>query len=240
MTPRFSVKSKDETLADFVRTNMQPYVKTSTKHFGLYDVEGDAWVALRDMVKEGSLKAHHSVFGRWGKRSVFRTWFDRDGGRYLCGAVITRRADIVRPDVVWEDWAMRCNVAALIGKDEKVDLVDQTIANGYLEKAHSGFVHTMAFLLTALLDRPVEFKQSRGMRTNRERLHNTPAVVTISLSEPIIRTDHGATLGGGWKMPEHDVRGHERRLKSGKTVWVSGHKRGDPNVERRTTYRIVP
>lgn len=40
-------------------------------------------------------------------------------------------------------------------------------------------------------------------------------------------------LGGHHATPvEHDVRGHERHLTSGKVTWVSSHKRGDPGKGR--------
>ena len=51
---------------------------------------------------------------------------------------------------------------------------------------------------------------------------------TLKLNVPDVATDTpGHSTGGGWTVAWHRVRGHLRRLKSGKVVKVRPHTKGD-------------
>lgn len=234
MVPKFRAASKDETLGQFVSHHMQTMSRRSLKLSSHYDVSEN----IRDEFDEG--EAHPSVLERWGKHSVFRMWEEANGFRYLCGAVVAKRGELTKPAIeVFGGWEMDTYVSVMIDESERVDLASD--ASRYKMNETREFVTTTFMLvMQGILDRPERFVLARGIRTPRERMLNTPAVVTISLSQPVTRTIGASGLGGGWKMPEHDVRGHERHYKSGKVVWIDGHKRGDKNVQRKTTYRVIP
>lgn len=64
---------------------------------------------------------------------------------------------------------------------------------------------------------------------------------TVRLSEVGKRYINENSGHSGVKMPEHEVRGHWRRLRSGHTVFVRAHKRGDPSIPYRATpVRVLP
>jgi hypothetical protein len=151
------------------------------------------------------------------------------------GVVIGHRNEMYGNLMVYREWGIHATIMLPVESAPRSTLIREDIP---LIENTACLVGLN--LMGRILDRPTEYQLSRGIRSNYERMHNLPAVVTISLSQPVVHTISGPTLGGGWKNPEHDVRGHERHYKSGKVVWVAGHKRGDPNVQRRTIYRVIP
>lgn len=235
--PHFTIKARDETLADFAAIEIKTNTFRPLRIFSLYDIDETVWGEMPD-----EIEVNESVIEAWGKRSLFRSWMTMgNGARYLCCATIAKRSDMKKPDVVYQGWALRRSAAAFIDQGKPEATVNEVINEGAdgLRAAAATFETDVMWLMRQMLDRPIEYRLSKGDRTPRERILNIPAVVTISLSKPILRT-LGNGHGGGWRMPEHDCRGHERHYKSGKVVWINGHKRGDPNVVRRTTYRVIP
>lgn len=218
---------------------------------------------------------------RWAKTSFFRIWVGwvratpgltddyvvlepkGDIKQYLCGVAIGRVNEMIRTSAEYRGWGIHAFGMRQAHPDEA-------------EKWDSGktkdikFASTIAatavgLLVGRLMDRPHEFRLSKGIRTNRERVLNYPTVVTISLSAPIVQTIGNGNGGGGWHMPEHDVVGHWQCIERGKAMagchhspvlrdgdfaicerchrlikYIPEHKRGDPTVQRKTTYRVIP
>lgn len=104
----------------------------------------------------------------------------------------------------------------------------------------------------ALRNRPRELVVRKAPPNGvRQRLsaHDHERVITISLSAPVkeyvdpwsaIRGGSREGSGKGSKKCEYEVQPFTRRLRDGRVINVRGHKRGDPNIPRKTTYRIVP
>lgn len=65
--------------------------------------------------------------------------------------------------------------------------------------------------------------------------------LTIDWKAPTLRYTQAAHNATGTRGPvcEHDVKPFKRKLRDGRVVDVKGHKRGDPNVPRKTVVRIV-
>lgn len=214
---------------------------------------------------------------RWGKTSFFRIWVgwvdsettnnDSTGMRqYLCGVAIGRVNDLRRTTFEYRGWGLHAQAMRKVDEKERIGLVHAELENTrHIKVAATIGAAAIGNLLGALLDRPHEYRLSKGARTPRERMLNEPSVVTISLSKPIIHTVGKQGGGGGWQMPIHDVSGHwmcaergkarpgcrhDPRLRDGDhaicgncgnlIVWVPEHQRGDPNIQRRTTYRVIP
>jgi hypothetical protein len=77
---------------------------------------------------------------------------------------------------------------------------------------------------------PISKKQRRKTKRDGSRPKSTGVRFwTLKLNVPNTPSDvaGGAAGGGGWTMAWHRVRGHLRRLKSGKVVKVRPHARGD-------------
>jgi len=241
MEPHFRTKRKNESLHDFARSILSRCSYRKVNAFSLFDISYDAYMTIMDDIQEFDT-AELSVLVDWGKNSVFRMHTtpnpeNADTAWYEMGVVVGERSRMVRTSETFRDWGLYTNAGRHIPENSSIDLINYDTEDLKMAAQSAGIVALRT--MRGILDRPTEYRLSHGARTSRERVLNRPAVVTISLSKPVIRA---APSGhhSGVKMPEHDVRGHERRLKSGRIVWVTGHKRGDPNVERRTTYRIVP
>lgn len=241
MEPHFRMRRKDESLHDFARGILRRCSHRKVGAFQLFDVSYEAYRATMDDLEEYET-SEAAVLEDWGKNSVFRMRTtpnpgDADVEWYEMGVVVGERSHMIRTSETYRSWGLYTNSGRHIPEKSKVDLINYDTEDLKLAAASAGI--TVVRLMRAILDRPTEYRLSHGARTQREKMLNRPTVVTISLSKPVI---HSAPSGNhsGIKMPEHDVRGHERKLKSGKIVWVSGHKRGDPSIERRTTYRVVP
>jgi len=244
-------------MRDFAAGLIKRCTHKKVNHFTLYDVDNEttnevlrplyveisSYVSHNDAVRALSYVNHSlSVLEDWSKASAFRLWvgFYPDGvtpETFQCCVVVGRRGDMDRSTFEWKGWAIHGQAARLIRTEELVNVAAANTED--LKYAADIAVIACCRIMRNLLDRPVEYVLSRGNRTPRERMLNIPAVVTISMSSPI-KQSVGHGNGGGWKMPEHDVRPHERRLRSGKVVWVKAHKRGDPHIQRRTTYRVIP
>lgn len=64
--------------------------------------------------------------------------------------------------------------------------------------------------------------------------------ITVKWETPTIEYIHrGDATGTRGPVCEHDVRGFWRKLASGKRVWVSPHKRGNPDIPRKSALRFV-
>lgn len=247
--PHFRVASAGDTVSTFAKAILKRCCNHKVNRFQLFDISDDLAAAMLEEIRvdyatvtiDDVAKELLPIMEEWGKYSVFRMTNaprDPNSSWYEMGVVVAKRNALYRGVDFYRDWGLYANGGRHIPHDAAVDL----------EKVDTSDIKNMATLgsivalkvMRGILDRPTEFVQSRGIRTPRERLLDLPAVVTISLSEPVRRAIGASGLGGGWKMPEHDVRGHTRTYKSGKVIWIDGHKRGDKNIKRKTTYRVIP
>jgi len=259
MVPTFRTKKRDETIADFAKEILHESSYKKLNNYQLFDVSENAIRTFATPVykmviaaasgadPEPMLAKLEKDIGNivdWAKASVFRFWLRDENSsseeQFLVGVVIDRRRNMARSTFTKGEWTVYARASQLIDAGSDINLVESALQDNHLNDIATIGANAACGLIHAMMNRPHEYTLARGLRSNRERMLNIPAVVTISLSKPIIHTAPNLTPGGGWHMPEHDVRGHERRLRSGKVVWVSGHKRGDPSVQRKTTYRVIP
>lgn len=223
----------DENPSEYAVKRIKDISRASASSFSLYMISESLDPPEFDDLDE-------SVLSDWGRRSAFLMNFASRDKEYLCVSVAMPRATAkVSTPVVHREWGLAVSILQKVRKDDQISLVPDPNMAEEMDAIGNHYAGTTLWLMRSMLERPTEYRLSRGVRTARERLHNIPAMVTISLSKPVIRC---APSGhhSGVKMPEHDVRGHDRHYKSGKVVWIEGHKRGDPSVQRKTIYRVVP
>lgn len=242
--PHFRTRRQDETLHDFGQAILKRCSSRRVNAFQLFELDPSLLVDERLvelMQTPQDVQRFLPTLEDWGKNSIFR-FRSADNPKpdqpwYEVGIVVSERNRMFRSAETYRDWAIYSNAGRHVAEQSRVDLLNYDTSD--IKTAADAGIWLALTVMRGILDRPTEYRLAHGARTARERISNMPAVVTISLSKPIVQT-LGAGMGGGWKMPEHDVRGHERRYKSGKVVWVEGHKRGDKNVIRKTTYKVVP
>ena len=81
--------------------------------------------------------------------------------------------------------------------------------------------------------------QQRALRRHGQISSDSPRIINVAWDAPtpkVIYEQHirEAAEREAARRCLHEVHGHPRHLRSGKTVWVRGHQRGDPNIERKT------
>lgn len=255
--PQFLVHKNDQSLVDFAKTMLKQCSFRKVGQYQLFDVTTDVVEDISEILipeldtREGAIGVmtnNMPVLVEWGKASVFRLNVVIEGdpeqgqmaGNYEAFVVVDRKGNLFGHTLDYRDWTIDVECYKRIEHDEKVDLTKPMMASEDIKYVRSLSGMIVLKLMRAILDRSTEYRMSRGVRTHRERITNVPSVVTISLSKPLIVTVPGDTRGGGWKLPEHQVRGHWRTCRNSNTIWIDGHKRGDPNVKRKTVYRVVP
>lgn len=113
---------------------------------------------------------------------------------------------------------------------------------GYLNEiigsVRMGFA-ALAYINTLRVTQPSGYTTARPCPTSVVNGKTTPKMdfhVVKLHREPtiVLEQGDGSTNGHGHSTPkrEHDVRGHQRKYKSGKVVWVREHKRGDASLGR--------
>lgn len=247
--PHFRVSKSTDTITDFAKAILKRCSNHKVNRFQLFDISDDLAAAMLEEIRTDYAETTIDdvaaellpVMVDWGKYSIFRmTNAPRDyqSSWYELGVVVAKRNALYRGVDFYRDWGLYANGGRHIPHDYAIDLA-ATDTSDIKNMATLGSIVALK-TMRGLLDRPHEYRQSHGTRTPRERMLDIPAVITLSLSRPITHVVGASGLGGGWKMPEHSVMGHERHYKSGKVIWIEGHKRGDPNVARKTTYRVIP
>jgi hypothetical protein len=188
---------------------------------------------------------------KWARHSVFWAQISLPSGEtwrhYMFLGVVAKNEDLYpqykKTQALTGGWVTRSTIYRFYADDEKLDLT--AAAGEYIPDLDRKQIIEWGLTMIAnvtdgLLNRAVEYVKARGTRTARDRIHHIPALIIVSLSRPKRITEKNQVQGhSGIKMPEHDVMGHWRHLKNNKVVWVSAHKRGDPNVLRRTITRVV-
>jgi hypothetical protein len=84
--------------------------------------------------------------------------------------------------------------------------------------------------------------QERIIRRTGQLSASEPRIIRIAWDAPTPRYTYDRKQreeAERRKVCQHEVHGFLRHLRSGKTVWVRGHMRGDPNVERKTIYQFT-
>lgn len=256
-THTFMIHKDDQSMADFAKGMLKQCSFRKAGQYQLFDVTTDVVEDISsDLISEfrafeGDISAISNgmpVLVDWGKASLFRLNIVIEGnrgqglvaGNYETCVTVDRKGNLFGYTLDYRDWTISVGCYKRIEHDERVDLTKPMMDSMGVDYVRSFSGLVVLRLMRAILDRPTEYRMSRGVRTHRERMTNVPSVVTISLSKPLIATIPGDTRGGGWKLPEHQVRGHWRTCRNGNTIWIDGHKRGDPNVKRKTVYRVVP
>jgi hypothetical protein len=115
--------------------------------------------------------------------------------------------------------------------------------------AATGLLVDLVCVRTLFRDRFVE-KLTKHQERNLRRygmVSDKKRIITVAWDAPTptyvealdrLTAPQASTIARG-AVCQHEVRGHPRKLRSGTITWVSAHRRGDPNVERKTTTRIV-
>lgn len=86
--------------------------------------------------------------------------------------------------------------------------------------------------------------QQRILRRTGSLPVTEPRIISIAWDAPTPRyvPGTGATAQeehSDRKVCWHEVHGHPRHLRSGRTVWVRAHSRGSKDIERKTTYNFT-
>ena len=228
---RISSVKKGTSVKEFAKMIRGRTTTKSFKRFSFYELD-------EEVVMTETIDVNDSVLRDWGKHSIFVSQFELNGATHTVVSYVMRRSSDIsgyNPSASSGPWVIQTRTFRLVNDENQINLDDDQSDEVVREFFTTSVLHTMR----ALIDRPTEFKLSRGRKGHYERMKDEPSVITVSLSSPITRTV-GSTIGGGWKMPEHEVRGHYRKYRSGKTVWIEGHKRGSPDVERKTNYKVIP
>lgn len=187
--------------------------------------------------------------------------------RFLC-TLVTGRSDVMTSQsrgIVVDGWQAYAYASYLVEDDAEIDFNDDKL-DGDLDEATINTLIMGAMIGTAIMDRPNEYRISRNKPGIRERLAKVSSVTTISLSKPrIVTQPNPLAAGTGSPMPKYDYRGHWICAEHGKAkpgcnhdpvlydgkhavckncgnliTWREAGSRGDPNIQRRTTYRVVP
>lgn len=233
-----------------------------------------------DVVEEHPLETRRPVdecspyILAWAKPSIFWLKLDYEGKHYTMVCVICKNYDLyqkyMRKESLKGGWVTRSSIYQYYMDEDKIDLLDQAALPDATRAILIDWGLTLiSKVIDGLLKRDVKYVQTAGKHTLLDSLRGHKAVVTVSLSRPRYVYPHDHThVPSGIKMPEHEVRGHwrrVRRLKVGEPcidlgsddpridsllrvpnwdrhlmAWIPEHVRGDPSVPRRTITRVVP
>lgn len=239
---RLMVESKklSDSLAEDPRKKVKHATSLLKKWYGKVDkspvflVDDDACSSLfTQFLQTATHGMHLGVVSDWDRPSLIVVKVIFDDGKTADVGVAVGLAKDMRIVYQQKQWGVASELMELAGYEENPSSEEMDAIE------HTGMGIALEFM-KVMLARKHEYVARRIGGTKLERLREKRSIVTISLSAPVVQSVGATPSGGGWKMPEHQVRGHYRRYTSGKIVWVSGHKRGDPNVERKTIYKVVP
>lgn len=243
-TPKFIVSRPKELVDKFIRQISRRNVDYYCPHL-ITDL-----VVETIQLKLKSMREVATYVDQWNKSSVFWLNYHYEDSHYLFMALLARPTDLY--DVKIETprtpggWVTRSQIYKTFAEDDTIDLIKEQAEQGidpYVRKAMVEIgMSIVAYVTDTLLNCPHEVRVSRGIRTKLDVARNKQAIVTVSLSEPVLdySNRNPNPIPSGIRMPEHDVKGFWRTSKSGKTSFIEAYTRGDPNVPRKTIKRIIP
>lgn len=164
--------------------------------------------------------------------------------------------DVVRATIIARDkrWGVSISLSVIvlpngmfsggvIGADTKASgHVDRALATGLfhpdIKDLDSYWMYWVGIVMTllhaVLVAKEVRFRGAPSTtRTPMQEAKSKSPYWQYHMVKPKTIKGTVTPLGGHHATPvEHDVRGHERHLSSGKTLWINSFKRGDPSKGR--------
>lgn len=236
--PRFVVSKPDDIAKRFIRD----VSRRSVDYFAPYKIDDmpfePEWLT--------TTAASAPVIDRWGKPSIFWCDLAQEDRFYNFVLMVAKYSDMngnyPNTQTTPNGWVTRSQIRRVFAADDTaIDLTEPPMSKEKRQELIVIGLSVVVHVMLGIMDRPDEYVQSHGVRSRLDVARGKQSVITISLSQPRkIYERHPNAPPSGIHMPLHAVRGHWRRLKSGKMVWVSAHERGDPDVPRRSLTRAIP